>query len=130
MEMPTKEIDGLSYLGTLALSLQLPILSDYVFDNLRIAPSRFTGSVYTNNMVICAHNYSSHFGNLKRLSAGDRLTLTDMDGNVFSYVVREILTLKPYEKEEFTESGYALTLFTCNISGEARVTVRCDRLTN
>ncbi len=132
MDMPTKRINGLDYMGVLdipALDLSLPVLSDYVFDNLRISPCRFAGSAYTDNLVICAHNYNSHFGMLKYMSVGDTMSLTDMDGNVFNYEIKEILVLDPSLPEEFIENGYALTLFTCTVSAEARVTVRCDRLT-
>lgn len=129
-EMPVQEAGGRFYLGVLtipALELRLPVLSEYVLEHLQTAPCRFAGSAYTDDLVLCAHNYRSHFGRLASLSAGDPLTLTDRAGNVFSYAVREILVLEPYETEEFTESGYALTLFTCTVSGQARVVVRCDR---
>ena len=36
-------------------------------------------------------------------------------------------TLAATAVEEMTDSGFDLTLFTCNYSGQARVTVRCNR---
>ena len=76
--------------------------------------------------MIAAHNYSSHFGRLKNLSQGDEVTFTDVDGNVFSYVVAALETLSPYAVEEMTSGGWDLTLFTCTIGGKSRVTVRCE----
>lgn len=130
MEMPVVQIDGLDYVSSLEipkLNLTLPVLSEYVFENLKIAPCRYSGSAYLDDLVICAHNSGSHFGELKNMAPEDTLRLTDMDGNVFSYIVREVTVIAPDQVEEFTQSGYALTLFTCTISGADRVVVRCEK---
>ena len=65
MDMPTQEVDGQSYIGVLELQplgLSLPIISQWSYPGLRIAPCRYTGSAYQNDLVIAAHNYTSHFG--------------------------------------------------------------------
>ena len=128
MDMPENEVNGQRYIGVLripALSLELPDISQWSYPGLRIAPCRYTGSVYLNNMVIAAHNYNSHFGYLKNLSQGDEVTFTDVDGNVFRYEVAEVEILSPFAVEEMTGGDWALTLFTCTIGGQYRVTVRC-----
>jgi sortase A len=129
MEMPTVEIDGNTYIGRIdipSLELSLPVMSEWSYPNLRISPCRYTGSAYKNNLIIAAHNYESHFGNLKYLNAGDEITFTDVDGNVFNYVVAEIEQLNPTAIEQMESGDWALTLFTCTIGGSYRVTVRCD----
>ena len=129
MEMPAEEIDGQQYIGVLripALSLELPVISEWSYPSLQIAPCRYAGSAYLNNMVIAAHNYYSHFGYLKNLSQGDEVIFTDMDGNVFRYEVAELETLSPFAIEEMTGGDWALTLFTCTVGGQSRVTVRCE----
>ncbi len=131
MDMPEKEIDGQRYIGVLripTLSLELPVISEWSYPSLQIAPCRYTGSVYLNNMVVAAHNYYSHFGYLKNLSQGDKVTFTDMDDNVFRYEVAEIETLSPYAIEEMTSGNWDLTLFTCTVGGATRITVRCERI--
>ena len=131
MEMPVGKIDGQQYIGVLripALSLELPVISEWSYPSLQIAPCRYAGSAYLNNMVIAAHNYYSHFGYLKNLSQGDEVTFTDMDGNVFRYEVAELETLSPFAIEEMTSGDWALTLFTCTVGGQSRVTVRCERM--
>lgn len=133
MDMPTQEIDGQDYIGTLvieSLGLSLPIISEWSYPRLRIAPCRYAGSAYLDNMVIAAHNYKSHFGRLKNLSQGDTVTFTDIDGNVFNYQVVEIETLPPYSIQEMTSGDWDLTLFTCTIGGQARVTIRCECVEN
>ena len=129
MDMPTVEIDGYRYIGTVelpSLDLKLPVMETWSYPRLKIAPCRYSGSAYLNNLVICAHNYTSHFGRLKKLQAGAEVIFTDMSGNVFLYKVREIDTLSPTAVEEMQSGGWALTLFTCTVGGRTRVTVRCD----
>jgi sortase A len=131
MSMPKQEVQGIDYIATLkipALELDLPIISDWSYPNLKLAPCRYSGTAYLDNLVIAAHNYKSHFGNLKSLIPGDMVILTDMDGNEFRYEVAAIETLQPTAIEDMTSGDYALTLFTCTLSGSARVTVRCDRV--
>lgn len=131
MSMPEQEVEGVEYIGTLqipVLSLTLPVISEWSYPNLKLAPCRYEGSAYLDNLVIAAHNYKSHFGNLKNLSPGDRVILTDMDGNEFHYEVATIETLKPTAIEDMLSTDYDLSLFTCTLSGNARVTVRCEKL--
>ena len=128
-EMTEVEIDGYLYIGYLSipsLGLELPVMSSWSYPQLRIAPCRYYGSTKTGDLVIAAHNYSRHFGNIRNLSAGDEVYFTDMDGEITAYEVAEVDTLNPTDVEEMTDSGYALTLFTCTYGGQSRVTVRCN----
>ena len=127
MEMPVETINGIDYIGVLQiplLELELPIASEWNYPNLKTAPCRYSGSAYLNNMIICAHNYSSHFGKLKSLSEGDAATFTDMAGNVFIYKMVERETLNPSDIEEMEDGDWDLTLFTCTVGGKTRVTIR------
>lgn len=131
MDMPEQELDGVAYIGSLsipALELELPVISEWSYPNLKIAPCRYQGSAYLDNLVIAAHNYESHFGRLRELSPGDQVLLTDMAGNEFCYEVMELEILAPTAIEEMTLGEYDLTLFTCTISGQSRFTVRCGRV--
>ncbi len=131
MEMPTEEIDGEAYIGVLeipALEVKLPVISQWNYDRLLIAPCRYAGSVYMGNMVIAAHNYDSHFGRIQNMRTGDIITFTDIDGNNFAYSVASIEILKSTAIEEMTAGEYDLTLFTCTFGGKSRVTVRCSRI--
>lgn len=132
MEMPVEAINGMEIVGVLqipALELELPIISQWSYPNLKKAPCRYSGSAYLNNLVICGHNYASHFGSLKKLSEGDQAVFTDMDGNVFTYrmVEREtLLPASPSSIEELESGDWDLTLFTCTTGGKSRVTVRFE----
>ncbi len=133
MEMPVEGYEENEYIGILSipsLDLELPVISEWSYPNLKIAPCRYSGSAYLDNMAIAAHNYRSHFGMLRNLSEGDEIFFTDMDGNRFDYEVVAVETLTPFAVEEIVDGGYDLSLFTCTLSGQARVTVRCDRVRN
>lgn len=133
MEMPVETINGLDCIGILritALELELPVISEWSYPNLKTAPCRYTGSAYQDDLIIAAHNYNSHFGNLKNLREGDTATLTDMDGNVFAYEMAELEILQPTDIEGMDSGEWDMTLFTCTIGGSSRVTARFERVEN
>lgn len=130
-DMPEVRVDGQLYIGTLEIPSQqlvLPVISEWSYPNLRIAPCRYQGSAYTDDLILAAHNYSTHFGGLSALVPGDEVRFTDMNGNVFCYAVQETVTLQPTALEAMTAGDWDLTLFTCTYGGQSRVTVRCQRL--
>lgn len=129
-ELPVVEIDGYGYVGYLsipALELELPVLSDWDYDRLKIAPCRQFGSSRTDDLVIAAHNYMSSFGQLYQLGPGDAVSFTDMDGMENTYAVSRVETLEPTDVEAVQCSGHDLVLYTCTYGGKLRVTVFCDR---
>ena len=129
-EMPAVEVDGSRYIGVLevpSLGLELPVMETWSYPNLRVAPCRYSGSAYQDDMIVAAHNYKTHFGQLKELRPGDEVRFTDTEGNVFRYAVAELETLGKYDVEEMTSGDWDLTLFTCTYGGQSRVTVRCLR---
>ena len=132
MEMPVLEIDGHDYIGYLSipvLGLDLPVMSSLSYPKLKIAPCRYAGSAYLDNLIIAAHNYKRHFGGLKDLSIGDAVTFTDIDGNVFSYAVTEVTQFEPNQAAELRSDveNWDLTPVPCTLGGRHRVTVRCER---
>lgn len=130
-ELPVVELDGYDYVGYIsipALELELPIMSEWNYERLRIAPCRQFGSSRTDDLVIAAHNYKTHFGSLNRLSVGDRVTFTDVDGGINEYIVAKSEVLQPTQVEAVQNSGYALVLYTCTKGGAARVVVFCHRV--
>lgn len=128
-EMPVKEINGERYIGVLVvpdLELEVPIQDGWDSGKLQVSPCRYSGEAITRNLVICAHNYSTHFGRLKELNKGADVHLVTMKGNVLNYKVELVETLMPTDVAAMKESPYDLTLFTCTIGGATRVTVRCQ----
>ena len=130
MEMPEIIIDGKPYVGMLqipTLNLELPVMGDWSYPKLKIAPCRYSGTPYTGSFIVMAHNYVTHFGNIKNLKEGDRIEFMDVTGNVFVYQVVGTEILDPWQVKALERTEHALTLFTCTVGGATRVVVRCDR---
>ena len=130
-EMPVREQDGLRYIGIIeipALSLSLPVLENWSYDLLKISPCRYAGSYYTNDLVICAHNYAAHFNGLRYVDIGSDVYFTAVNGETFHYVIDNRETLTPEENDRMitTDGEWDLTLFTCYIGGATRCTLRCS----
>ncbi len=128
MEMPLAQINGRDCLGLLelpALERTLPVLAVSDDASLKYAPGCYAGSVYARNMVIAGHNYTSHFGKLRTLKAGDRVFFTDLDGNRFAYEVADLESLEPTDIQGMTTGDWDLTLFTCTYGNRQRLAVRC-----
>ena len=129
IEMPGEKVNGHEYIGTLSipsLGLKVPVQRNWSYENLSVSPCRYSGSAYAGNLTIIAHTY--HFGKLSSLALDATITFTDMENNVFRYVVREINTISPNDANEIAHSGYDLTLVTCTLSGTKRVAVYCERV--
>ena len=114
-EMPAIEVEGERYLGILdipALGLTLPVGESLDDDALQSTPCRYSGSIYSCDLVIGAHNY-----------------FTDAEGHVYPCEVVDLETLRPEQTEELTtknpQNDWDMTLFTCTYSGVERTTVRC-----
>ena len=119
--------DYIGYLDFPGYGLTMPVAATWSFPALEISPCRHTGSVYNDNLVVAGHNYNTHFGVLFELQLGDIVTFTDVDGNAFTYTVRELTSVSPDDSDAVMNRGYALTLYTCNWDTTERVTVFCER---
>ena len=129
MDMPEVDVDGLSCIGILevsSLDLRLPILGDWSDELLKKAPCRYSGSVYTNNMVIAGHNSRAQFNKLNKLKEGDLIVFTDVVGNVFEYYVSAIEVLDGDDVDGML-NGWPLTLFMCTYDNLSRYTIRCEQ---
>ena len=132
-EMLTTQVDGYDCIGILSipvLELELPVLTDWSYTKLKIAPCHYFGSYFEENFVIAAHNYQSHFGRLSALQPKDLILFTDISGTVYYYEVILLETLPGSATEEMVTSGFDLSLYTCTPGGASRVTVRCRKLSD
>lgn len=131
-EMLATQVDGYDCIGVLSipvLELELPVLTDWSYAKLKIAPCHYFGSYYEKDFVIAAHNYQSHFGRLSELQPKDLILFTDISGTVYCYEVVLLETLPANATEEMITSGFDLSLYTCTPGGSSRVTVRCSSYT-
>lgn len=133
-EMTTVEVEGRDYIGVLSIpaaGLELPVMAQWSYAGLKVAPGRYSGTTYADDLVICGHNYAKHFSPIKWLAIGSSVYFTDADGLRWSYEVESVETLQPTQIEEMTTAAetdsWDLTLFTCTSGGNARYAVRCVR---
>lgn len=130
---PVIELNGTLYAGVLtipALNTELPVMQEWSYANLRLAPCRYDGSAAAGNLVIAAHNFSSHFGNIQSLNTGDTILFTDGTGNIHVYEVIQTEMISGNDVQSMRDGSeeWDLTLFTCTLSGRSRVTVRAAEL--
>ncbi|MBR6579975.1 MAG: sortase [Ruminococcus sp.] len=127
---PTISIAEKGYIGIVsipALELNLPVMSEWSYVNLDVSPCRYKGSVADGDVIIAAHNYWSHFGRLSELGGGEIFTFTEADGRIHTYEITEIIQLdgRDINGMDFgSADSWDMTLFTCTLSGQSRVTVR------
>ena len=129
-DMDSVNIDDVDYIGYLtipSLGVELPVTKTWSYEKLKFAPCRYAGNVNDNNLVICAHNYRSHFGRLRRLTEDEEIRFKDVHGNVTHYQVVSSSVLAPTAIEKVTVSDADLTLFTCTYGGRTRYTVQCRK---
>ena len=79
-EMTTVEVEGRDYIGVLsipAVERELPVMAQWSYAGLKIAPGRYSGTTYADDLVLCGHNYAKHFSPIKWLTEGAQLFLED-----------------------------------------------------
>lgn len=127
--VPTIEVDGKLYIGVVyipSIKTELPVMKDWSYENLNIAPCRYYGSIKHENLIIAAHNYTSFFDKINKLSPGDEIIFVTADGISYEYEVTqsELIDGGNSFLMRDNQDNWDLTLFTCTWSGYSRVTVR------
>lgn len=116
-------IDGENYMGILLipqLELELPVAITCTSGLLKNTPCVFRGSVEDENLIIAAHNYQSHFGNIGELVSGDEINLVDPVGNVLTYRLVDEEIIDGNDLVGLEEGNWDLTLFTCVYSNNTK----------
>ena len=139
--MPVSYVNGYPYIGELeipSVNMKLPVMEYWDYERLRISPCRYSGSYYTDDLVICAHNYATHFLPLQWIGLGTDVYFITVDKVVYHYIIDNRETVQPTSIAQMIENmnnsldamaDWDLTLFTCNPDGLSRCTVRCRRVT-
>lgn len=134
VEDETMTVDGAGYIGYITLpdlGIELPVRSQWSYPDLKISPCRYKGTVDGGDLIIAAHNYNSHFGRLKEYSGGETIYFTAADGAVHTYEVIQLEEISGREIEAMdfgSDESWDLTLFTCTLGGQSRVTVRAAEI--
>jgi len=130
-DMKTVTINGEDYIGTItipSINLELPVISEYSYNRLKKAPCRYYGNIYSNDLIICAHAYKTHFRALNKVKQNDLIIFTTIDGKNHVYEVLEIEVLNPTDVDKMINNEFDLTLYTCTSDNNGRITIRCNRV--
>lgn len=126
------EIDGRLYIGIISIpdiEVELPVMSEWSYDNLNISPCRYSGTIKQGDIVIAAHNYKDFFARLDELYSGSKIIFTDISGREFTFeaIQTDLINGTDIDSMLSNSDDWDLTLFTCTWSGWSRVAVRAVR---
>ena len=115
-----------------ALDIRYPVLEGTGNSQIKYAIGHMpetAGLGEKGNCVLCGHTGSRNgifFTNLSKLSAGDKVKITDKNGEIHMYEVTDTYIIDPYDNTVKNQSDEEiLTLLTCANKGTKRFVCRC-----
>ena len=115
-----------------AIDIRYPVLEGTGNSQIKYAIGHMpetAGLGEKGNCVLCGHNGSRNgifFTNLSKLSAGDKVKITDKNGEIHMYEVTDTYIIDPYDNTVKNQSDEEiLTLLTCANKGTKRFVCRC-----
>lgn len=125
--MPILSIDGTDFAGILEMprhGATHPVCAHW--GRTSQYPCRFSGSIYDRSIQIGATSQKGQFDYYREISVGDQLFFTDMTGNRYAYVVKNIRFERHANQAALTSDESALTLFIKNVYAMEYVLIFCD----
>lgn len=127
--MSSMEIDGESYVALLEMDMykfKMPVRSVWDEKAVEAVPCRYSGSIYNNTLVIAATDAEGQMDFVNSVNTGDRLTVTDMRGEQFSYKVVKVENSNTATDEELNTDEFDLTIFVEYSGPTDYLFIRCD----
>ena len=129
-EMPVLELNGEDHIALLeipAYGLKLPVRAAWDKSKVAQQPCRFYGSAYHGNLVIGGYDQAGQFDFFDRIQDGSPITVTDMTGCVFSYVVSRVERSDSAEAEKLMDDEAELSLFVRDAQLLEYIILRCEK---
>lgn len=123
----------IGYIEIPSINIRYPILEKETVASLEKSVAvRYPNNPELNtvgNIVIVGHNYRNgmFFSNLKKVSTGDKIRITDMKGQTLVYTVYEKYETTPEDVAYITRNvgdNIEITLVTCTDDSSARIIVK------
>lgn len=114
LQMPVMEIDRQNFVGLIeasGYSKELPIYSSWSENKISSYPCRFSGSVYSNDLIICGSSNAGQFDFMKTISLNYFIYITDFYGYKYKYSVSDIQTTKDVSAQNLNSFNADLLLF-------------------
>lgn len=127
-DMPVLELKGEDFVALLEIpsfGIKLPVCGDWDKGKAVSYPCRFCGSVYNGTLVIGGYDQPGQFDFFDRISNGSIVTVTDMTGREFSYVVERVERSGSAQEEVLIDDGADLTLFVRDAQLLEYIILRC-----
>ena len=123
----------IGYIEIPSISIRYPILEKETVASLEKSVAvRYPNNPELNskgNVVIAGHNYRNgmFFSNLKKVATGDKIRITDTNGQTLVYTVYEKYETTPEDVEYIKRNvgeNTEITLVTCTDDSKARIIVK------
>ncbi len=128
-----KQYKGFNVYGTIEIpktNLKYPVLEKVTKKSIETAVAILYGPGLNQqgNTVIVGHNYRNglFFSNNKKLSKGDKIYITDLDGNKVTYTIYNKYETSPEDTEYMTRNtngAREISLSTCTDDSSARLII-------
>lgn len=127
-KMPALELYGEDFIALLEIpvyGLKLPIGSAWDKRNVVSHPCRFHGSVYDGTLIVGGYDQVGQFDFFDKIQNDTVVTITDMTGNVFSYVVTQVERFDSAQADILIDDTSDLTLFVRDAQVLEYILLRC-----
>ena len=125
--MPALQLQGQDFIGLVeipAYGVKLPLCGSWKPGNVNRFPCRFSGSVYDSSLILGGS--ASQLACLKTVSHGDVVTVTDLQGRVYSYQVTNIRRADNAKAETLGRDDANLVLFIRDLYTMEYIIVACN----
>ena len=130
MDMPSLEIDGMSFVGIIEVpkfSVHLPVYSSWDGGKVLRFPCRYMGSIYDGSLIIGGSDGEGQFDFSRTISIGDTVSVTDMTGARYSYRVAWVEITDDVSTEHLVSLDADLVLFMRSSTSLKYTLITCNR---
>ena len=125
------ESDNFDYVINIPkINSKYPIIAETSDALLKVSVCKFWGSNpnEVGNLCLVGHNYRNglFFSNNKKLSNGDKIYITDINGNKVTYIVYNTYETTPEDSDYMvreTNGAMEISLATCTDDSSARIII-------
>lgn len=126
MDMPALSLDGQDFIGLVELpayGIQLPLCGHWQPGKVGKYPCRLDGTLYNDSLIIGAS--ASQLSCVKTVGHGDLVTVTDLQGAVYTYRVRNIRRADNADLSTLKREDARLVLFVRDLYTMEYIIVSC-----
>ena len=127
-DMPVWQWDGQDVVALLtipAYEVSLPVGAEWDAAAVATYPRRFAGTTYGDALIIGGSDRRGQLDCMDRLEIGDAVTVTDMSGAEFPYVVDRVERSTSAAASVLSDGDAPLTLFVRDALSMEYILVRC-----